>query len=183
MYQNYFNLENTNHRFEVIRLWEVPSTELLEYKGLYPLVTLGKSDNPLETLKQVAQKIEAISLTQERSNVAAATSVLAGLVLDKTIIRGLLREEIMKESVIYQDIKAQGEAEGLAKGRLEGEAEGKTKEALILILRLLNRKFQSITPEIEQRIQSLTLTQLEDLGEALLDFQQKADLISWLSNR
>ncbi|ELR98597.1 hypothetical protein [Gloeocapsa sp. PCC 73106] len=41
---------NTNHRFEVIRLWEVPAAELLKYKGLFPLASLGKSENRLETL-------------------------------------------------------------------------------------------------------------------------------------
>jgi predicted transposase YdaD len=44
----------------------------------------------------------------EKSNLAAATAILAGLVLSKEIIRSLLREEIMRESVIYQDIREKG---------------------------------------------------------------------------
>ena len=51
-----------------------------------------------------------------------------------------------------------------------------------LILRILKRKFGQLSPEIETQIQNLSSPQLEDLGEALLDFQQIDDLTSWLSN-
>ena len=50
------------------------------------------------------------------------------------------------------------------------------------ILRQLKRKFGQLSPEIEAQIQNLSSPQLEDLGEALLDFQQIDDLTSWLSN-
>jgi Domain of unknown function (DUF4351) len=35
-------------------------------------------------------------------------------------------------------------------------------------------------PELRTKVQSLSLTQLEALGEALLDFSQPADLLNWL---
>jgi hypothetical protein len=35
--------------------------------------------------------------------------------------------------------------------------------------------------EVRQHIQSLSLEQLENLGEALLDFQGMADLDAWLA--
>jgi phage FluMu protein gp41 len=63
----------------------------------------------------------------------------------------------MQESVIYQSIVQ--------------------KEALRLIDRLLNRRFGDIAPEIEQRIRSLSTADLENLGEALLDFSNTNDLV------
>ena len=54
-----------------------------------------------------------------------STAILAVLVLDKEFIEGLLRQEVMRESVIYQEIRAEGIAEGEAKGRAKGRAEGK----------------------------------------------------------
>ena len=45
--------------------------------------------------------------------IAASTAILAGLVLDKEVIRRVLRSDIMRESVIYQDILAEGKAEAL----------------------------------------------------------------------
>ncbi len=37
-----------------------------------------------------------------------------------------------------------------------------------------------LSPEVRDRIQSLSLIQLEALGEALLDFTTIADLLNWL---
>jgi Domain of unknown function (DUF4351) len=37
-----------------------------------------------------------------------------------------------------------------------------------------------VLPEIENQIKALNLLQLEELGEALLDFAQMADLLTWL---
>ncbi len=49
-----------------------------------------------------------------------------------------------------------------------------------LIMRLLNRKVGGVTPELQEKILQLPNTQLEDLGEALLDFTSQEDLIAWL---
>jgi hypothetical protein len=47
-------------------------------------------------------------------------------------------------------------------------------------LRLLKRKFTKINPESEQKIRELSIEELENLGEALLDFESEIDLRSWL---
>ena len=90
--------------------------------------------------------------------------------MEKTVIRQILREEIMKDSVIYQDILEHG----LQKGRQEGE--------VALVLRLLLRRIGLglIDDELEARIRSLSVDQLEALGEALLDFTQPDELTTWL---
>lgn len=173
--QTTFEIPNTRHEFEVIRLWEVSSEDLMNYSGLLPLATLGKTANRVETLGKVAQRLEAINNRREKSNVAAATGILAGLVLKTAVIHRLLREDIMKESVFYQDI--------LAKGEIKGKAEGRQEEAVSLILRQLNRRCGLIAPEMSQQIQGLSVEQLEALGEALLDFTGEADLRTWLSGQ
>jgi predicted transposase/invertase (TIGR01784 family) len=62
----------------------------------------------------------------------------------------------------------------------EGKQEGKKQEGVALILRLLNRRVGEISPEIQARIEELSLEQLEALAEALLDFSGVEDLVSWL---
>ncbi|MFM1841587.1 MAG: hypothetical protein RLZZ490_318, partial [Cyanobacteriota bacterium] len=54
----------------------------------------------------------------------AATEIISGLALEKTVIQQLLRSDIMKESVIYQAILEEGEQKGLIKGKQEGLQEG-----------------------------------------------------------
>ena len=74
----------------------------------------------------------------------------------------------MRESVIYQEIEAEAEARGEAKGELN------------FALRLLTRRIGTIAPQAEAQIRSLSLSQIEELGEALLDFSQPSDLSDWL---
>ena len=58
--------------------------------------------------------------------------------------------------------------------------EGKTEGQLSLVIRLLTKKFQEINPNITQKIQQLSLEKIEELAEALLDFNQYQDLENWL---
>ena len=50
-----------------------------------------------------------------------------------------------------------------------------------VVLRQLKRRFGQLPPHITETIQKLAVEQLEDLGEALLDFETQADLINWLN--
>jgi predicted transposase YdaD len=74
----------------------------------------------------------------------------------------------MQQSVIYQEIE-QG---GILKGEQSGEAR--------LVLRLLTRRIGDMSPAMRSQIQSLSLFQIEALGEALLDFSSPSDLENWL---
>ncbi|MBW4672935.1 MAG: DUF4351 domain-containing protein [Desmonostoc geniculatum HA4340-LM1] len=58
--------------------------------------------------------------------------------------------------------------------------EGIQQGELKIIQRQLTRRIGVITPELQQQLSGLSLTQLEDLAEALLDFSTEADLVSWL---
>jgi Domain of unknown function (DUF4351)/Putative transposase, YhgA-like len=70
--------------------------------------------------------------------------------------------------------------EGIEQGLVQGLVQGKQSEALSLVKRLLPRKIGTLTPELQQRIEQLQLTQLEDLAEELLDFSEVRDLEAWL---
>lgn len=160
----------TRHEYRVIRLWEEDPAPLLANPALLPLATLARSNSPNALLEQVASQVDMIEESDKRTNISACIQVLAGLRFDKDLIQQLFREEIMQESVIYQDILQ------------KGEQRGKQQEALALILLLLTRRFGAIDSDVEQRINGLSTNQLENLAEALLDFSTLADLISWLDS-
>ena len=73
-----------------------------------------------------------------------------------------------------------GERIGFEKGAKQGRKEGIQEGELMLVLRLLNRRVGLIAPEAEAQVRSLSLVQLEALGEALLDFSQPSDLRDWI---
>ncbi len=167
MQQKVFAIPNTRHQFEVIRLWEIPTEELLHSSGLWPLAMSSQTDDPVNILQEIGQKIDSLDNPRKKSNIAASTAILAGLLLEEEVIQTILRSEIMRESVIYQRI----ESEGIRKG--------KQQEGTSLILRQLKRRFTTIPAEIEMKINKLPIEKLEYLGKALLDFQSEQDLINW----
>lgn len=86
----------------------------------------------------------------------------------------------MRESVIYQEIQPEAKQEGRQEGREVGRQEGRQEGEAILVLRLLTRRLGQITPEMRSQIQQLPVAQLEELGEALLDFSSTQDITDWL---
>ena len=83
-------------------------------------------------------------------------------------IEAMFELKDFRQTRFYQDVKAEGKIEGIAEGEIS------------LILRLLKRKFVKISPESEQKIRELSIEELENLGEALLDFESETDLRNWL---
>ena len=95
------------------------------------------------------------------------------------------QELIMELSPLYleriQDATKQGIEQGIERGIERGIEQGIERE-VSFVMRLLNRRFGAIAPDVEQRVRSLPVARIEDLGEALLDFQNAADLTSWIEN-
>ncbi len=154
--QTTFTLEETSHRFEVIRLWEQPTSIFLEHPGLLPFAVLSQTNNRTATLQQVAQEISEITDQRIQNNIAASAFILAGLVLEKEIIQQLLRRELMQESVTYQAILA----EGLAEGRAKGIAEGRAEEVRRVAINLLQ---EGISVEIVAKVTGLSVEQVQQL--------------------
>jgi len=164
VYETTFNLGELSHRFNVIRLWEQPTEIFQQYQGLLPFATLSKTCDRVETLRQVAKQIENIADKQLQSSVAASTAIISGIALDREIIQRLLRSDIMKESVIYQDILSEGMAEGKAEGLAEGEARGKAKgEATATNQIALNMLRSNVTSDLVAQFTGLTLKQVQKL--------------------
>jgi predicted transposase YdaD len=93
---------------------------------------------------------------------------------------GITLEDFSK-SVAYREIFGLGEAQGREQGREQGLVQGLKTGELELTMRLLQRRCGGLTPSQEARIRALPLPQLEALAEALLDFQDAADLEAWLA--
>jgi predicted transposase YdaD len=160
--------DTTIHRYRSIRMWEQDSGFFLNNLALLPLAPLCQTDSPQTLLSQIAEEIAKISDRETRKNTAAYTEILAGLRFEKNLIRQLLSEDIMQDSVIYQDILQ------------KGEQKGEQKEAFRFLTRQLNRRFGEIDSSIVERIKLLSTEQLEVLGEEFLSFSNVSDLVAWL---
>ncbi|WP_242031172.1 DUF4351 domain-containing protein [Anabaena sp. FACHB-1237] len=79
----------------------------------------------------------------------------------------------LERSRAYQEIKQEG--------RQEGRQEGIKESALNLVMRQLTRRFGELPEEVKNKITKLSLTNLENLAEALLDFTNLLDVQVWLN--
>ena len=168
------------HQFRVIRLWEEPVEVFLSTPGLLPYAVLSRATDKESVLAQVVKELEQIVDQREKSNLAAATSILAGLQLSEQTIRQLMRSPVMRESTMYQSILREGEERGLEQGLEQGLIEGRAAEGKALVLKQLTRKLGNLSPELSAKVSDLSLERLEALAEDLLDFTSMADLESWL---
>jgi hypothetical protein len=78
-------------------------------------------------------------------------------------------------SQVYLEWEQRTRQKGIEQGIEQGERS--------LIFRLLTRRLGAVPPQILEQINALSLTQLELLGEALLDFTEITDLTNWLEAR
>jgi predicted transposase YdaD len=76
------------------------------------------------------------------------------------------------------------EPRAIREAKDEGREEGREEEAIALITRQLSRRLgQELAEEVRSCLSTLSLSVLEDLSEALLDFSTIADLEAWLAEQ
>jgi hypothetical protein len=103
---------------------------------------------------------------------------------DAEIVRALAKLEAMG---LTQNEREIYEAEFKANMVEAAELEYATKNAKIegkeeLVLRQISRKVGGFPQDLAQMLDRLTADELDDLGEALLDFTTYADVETWLAD-
>ena len=93
-----------------------------------------------------------------------------------------LKEADVTQTRFYQEVLEIGEKKGLQQGLQQGVQQGVQQGEANLTIRLLKRRCGNLTAIQEQKVRSLSISQLESLGEALLDFQNMSDLENWLQD-
>lgn len=154
-------------RIKRIYLDELPSGSI--GMGLIELI-ISKENQSQELVKNLMARTKTeISNDIERQGII---ELLESVLMSK--FSQLSRQEIeamfllsdIKQTRVYQEAKE------------EGEQEGKKN----LLLRILSKKFGKLRDEYIKSINGLNIAQLEDLGEALLDFKDINDLEKWLQS-
>jgi predicted transposase/invertase (TIGR01784 family) len=92
----------------------------------------------------------------------------------------------LQETQVYQEAKAEGEQigeqRGLELGEQRGREQGRREEAVALLFLQFTHKFGTLPASATNRIEQLSLEQLQTLSVAWLDFQSLADLDTWLQS-
>ncbi|WP_017292643.1 DUF2887 domain-containing protein [Geminocystis herdmanii] len=160
-------------------------SDLLSLENLSPnLATLKLIVTPENDAVSEAQKILENTQTQEEFNLrldlveAILVNKFPKLTIEEIQKMINLREADVTQTRFYQQVLEIGRTEGVQIGRTEGTQEGEAN----IVIRLLTRRCGNLTDTLQTKVRSLSIPQLESLGEALLDFQDIGDLIHWLDN-
>ncbi|MEG4960796.1 MULTISPECIES: Rpn family recombination-promoting nuclease/putative transposase [unclassified Microcoleus] len=152
-----------------------------------------KSLNELETLTdkwlyflKTARDLNAVPETMEAvPEINKAFAIASKANLNRDELEDLERQEVYiqdRRGAISKAVRI-GTEKGRKEGREEGREEGIKTGQIALIIRLLERRVGAVTPEVQTQIGELSIDQLENLGEALLNFNDISDLTAWLQTQ
>jgi predicted transposase YdaD len=170
--------------YRVINLWEVSAEIVFREKisTLLPFVPILKGGGEETVVRTALRELRADENLQD---LEPLLSFFASFVLEIPIVQEIMRWDmtVLRESPWYQEILKEGlqlgEQRGLQLGRQEGRQEGETE----LIIRLLNRRFGNLDLVVTEKIKSLSIPQLEALGDRLLDFSNLEEFLLLLNEQ
>ena len=167
-----FQLDSQVHRLYLQDL--LNESSLSPNLALLQLIVLPKAKT-LQAAQDLLKKVKTESEFRQQLDVIEAILVnkFPQLSLEEILKMLDLKTADITQTRFYQDVFQQG--------KQQGEQEGEQKGEVSLILRLLTRRFGEIQLPIKQQIQSLSISQLELLGESLLDFSELQDLVNYLA--
>ena len=143
--------------------------------GLIQLIIAQEAQTPIlvqQLLQRARTEIADSSVARDIIDLLETVLVSKFAQLSREEIQAMFLLSDIKQTRVYQEAKQEGRQEG----RQEGERTGEVR----LVLRLLSKRVGIISDRSIEIINSLTLEQLDDLGDALLDFGNIADVDNWL---
>jgi predicted transposase/invertase (TIGR01784 family) len=141
--------------------------------GLIQLIIAQEAQTPIlvqQLLQRARTEIADSSVARDIIDLLETVLVSKFAQLSREEIQAMFLLSDIKQTRVYQEAKQEG--------RQEGEQAGEVR----LVLRLLSKRFGIISDRSVEMINSLTLEQLDDLGDALLDFGNITDLDDWLKS-
>ena len=157
-----------SHRIIRIYLDEVPAGSI--GIGLIQLIIAQESQTPVlveQLLQRAKTEIRDPWVTSDIIELLETVLVSKFAQLGRQEIQSMFLLSDIKQTRVYQ----------------EAREEGRQDEASSMLKRQLSKRFGKISDRRLEAINELSLAQLEDLGEALLDFGDITDLDGWLESQ
>jgi len=174
-YQSEFMGIRAYQDYRVINLWEVEASLVFEQQlsTLLPFVPILKGGGERETVERAVRELRR---NEQLTDLEPLLSFFASFVLKIPVVEQIMRWDmtVLRESPWYEEILKEGLQQGEKQGWQQGEAS--------LVLRQLTKRFGELEFSTRSQIQTLSVSQLELLGESLLDFASSDDLTLWLNN-
>lgn len=164
--------------YDVIQLNRLNWRDFLRQPNPVASALMAKMNIAPAERRQV--KFECLRLLATLRLDPARMQLISGFI-DTYLRLGAEEEKLLRDEIAKMEPVQQEEVMRIVTSWMEeGIEQGKQEATLSLILRQLPKRIGAVSPELQARIQQLSLPQLEDLAEALLDFTNEEDLVAWL---
>ncbi len=181
---------------------EVPYSDLLDGKvqKIYLETLLEQEQLPLalallqliilpeEEVSQAAKNLLETAQSQSEQAFQAILELVEAILINK--FPHLALQEILtmldiktadfRQTRVYQEVFQEGLEEGEQRGEQRGEQKGEQKGEAKVFLKFLNRHFGNLSETQTEHIKTLSLEQLDELGDVIFDFADLAALDTWL---
>lgn len=171
--------------YEVIQLNQLQWQDFINQRN--PVASALMAKMQMDTGERPRVKLFSLQLLASLGLNPAQVQLISGFI-DTYLKLNAQEKALFEEQIASIELRQQEEVmqivtSWMEEGIQQGREQGKQQEAVALILRLLNRRVGGLRTQLQERIQGLSTPELEDLGEALLDFTSVADLEAWLEGR
>ena len=176
-------LDILEFNFLRIQLNQLNWRDFLKQKN--PVAAALMSKMKIEKKERAKVKVECLRAIATLKLDPARVSILSGFV---DTYLNLNQSEVVEFEREVASIKKETEKEQvmqivtswMEQGIEQGIEQGEQKATLKSVLRVLHRRVGELDADVNERLQLLSVSQLEDLLDAALDFSQMEDLTGWL---
>ena len=186
-YHNEFMGQLTHVDFNVIKLWELEASQVLNYNNpmLLPFAPLMQGGDKESVVRKCAERIRR-EAKDDAAELETVLAVFASYVLDVETVKQIVRWKmpIIRESPIIQELQTEwfekgierglekgierGIEQGLEQGLERGLVKGERNTRIESIAQILTIRFHAPLGEFDEAMRPLSLEALKELAEVAL---------------
>ena len=175
--------------YETIQLNRLHWRDFVDCRNPVACAFLAKMQ--MEPAERPLVKLEALRLLHRLGLNPAQVQLISGFIdtylklnpAEEAAFQAELANILPTEQEGVMEIVTSWMERGIEQGLEQGREQGREQGIAEVVERLLNRRFGSLSPSLQEAVRQLSVAQLEELAEALLDFENEADLEAWLNQR
>ncbi|MGI0480918.1 Rpn family recombination-promoting nuclease/putative transposase [Geminocystis sp. CENA526] len=164
--------------FTTIQLNRLPWRQFLSQPNPIASALMAKMDFKPE--ERVKVKLECLRMLATLSLDPARIKLISGFIDTYLKLNPTEKQEFDTELKQTEINKEEKVMEIVTSWMEEGIEIGEEREGKKLINRQIKRRFNHLSQELEDKINGLSLPQIESLADAIFDFQSLDDVIHWL---
>jgi hypothetical protein len=165
-------------RYRTIDIRELDGERLLESPDLGDnlLAILARLRDRREAFRKILEKMSGLP-AHERADLMSQLILLAGLRRSVTILKEEAKRMPVHFDLRENEILGPPYIKGLEEGEQKGLQQGRQEGELVILRRLMQKRFGALPAWAEERLASRSAAELEELSDRVLEASSLEDLL------